>query len=97
MPIAFITLKMVFVLAWTTGDASNLSWPALYQAHFGYGSMSSGIERQSKFSSLIRCGTTEKVASLELWFHASAICNSYVWCIFRLYVFTELFWKLSGC
>jgi hypothetical protein len=25
MPIAYITLKMVFVLAWTTGDASNLS------------------------------------------------------------------------
>jgi hypothetical protein len=62
MPIAFITLKMVFVLAWTTGDASNLYCLALYQAHFAYGSMSSGIERQSKFRSLIRCGTTEKVA-----------------------------------
>jgi hypothetical protein len=39
---------MVFVLAWTTGDANNLSCPALNQAHFAYGSMSSG--------------TTEKVA-----------------------------------
>ncbi len=31
MPIGFITLKMVFICAWTSGDASNLSCQSLYQ------------------------------------------------------------------
>ncbi len=50
----FITLKMVFVLAWTTGDASNLS----FQVNFVYCSMSSGSATQSKSNNVIRCGTT---------------------------------------
>jgi hypothetical protein len=60
MPITFITLKMVYVLPWTTGDASNLFCQSLYQVHFVYSSMSSGILTQ--FNNVIRCGTTEKVA-----------------------------------
>jgi hypothetical protein len=50
----FISLKMVFVLAWTTGDASNLS----FQVNFVYCSMSSGSATQSKSNNVIRCGTT---------------------------------------
>jgi hypothetical protein len=49
---------MVFVLAWTTGDANNLSSQSQYQVHFVYSSMSTGIVTQS----IIRCGTNEKVA-----------------------------------
>jgi hypothetical protein len=52
---------IVFVLAWTTGDASNISCQSLYQVNFVYSSMSSGIVMQSKFNSIIRSGTTEKV------------------------------------
>jgi hypothetical protein len=62
MPIASITLKMVFVLAWTTGDASNLFSQSQYQVHFVYSSLSTGIVTQSKFNIIIRCGTNEKVA-----------------------------------
>jgi hypothetical protein len=63
MLIASITLKMVFVLAWATGDASNLSSQSQYiKVHFVYNSMSTGIVTQSKFNILIRCGTNEKVA-----------------------------------
>jgi hypothetical protein len=79
MPIAFITLKMVFVLAWTTGDASNLSCQSLYQVQFFYSSVSSGIVTQSKLNSVIRC-ITEKVAMewppWSFWFHASAISST---------------------
>jgi hypothetical protein len=42
MPITFITLKMVFVHAWTIGDASSLSSQLLQQVHFVC-SMSRGI------------------------------------------------------
>jgi hypothetical protein len=42
MPITFITLRMVFVRAWTIGDASSLSSQLLHQVHFVY-SMSRGI------------------------------------------------------
>jgi hypothetical protein len=52
---------MVFVLAWTTGDASNLSSQSQYQVHFVYSSMSTSIITQSKFNIIIRCGTNEKV------------------------------------
>jgi hypothetical protein len=62
MPIAFITLKMVFVLAWTVGDASSLTCQSLNQVHLVYSSMSSGLLTQSKLNTVIRCGTTEKVA-----------------------------------
>jgi hypothetical protein len=56
---------IVFVLAWTTGDASNMSCQSLYQVNFVYSSMSSGIVMQSKFNGVIRCHSTEKVG-LEL-------------------------------
>jgi hypothetical protein len=62
MPIAFITLKMVFVLAWTIGDASSLACQSLNQVLFFYSSMSSGLLTLSKFNTVIRCDTTEKVA-----------------------------------
>jgi hypothetical protein len=62
MPIAFITLKMVFVLAWTIGDASSLACQSLNQVHFFYSSMSSGLLTVSKFNAVVRCDTTEKVA-----------------------------------
>jgi hypothetical protein len=52
---------IVFVLASTTGDASNMSCQSLYQVNFVYNSMSSGIVMQSKFNSIIRSGTTENV------------------------------------
>ncbi len=61
MPITFITLKIVFVLAWTIGDANSLSCQSLHQVHFVYSSMSSGIVTWSKFNTVIRCGTAEKV------------------------------------
>jgi hypothetical protein len=54
---------MMFVLTWTTGDASNLSGQSLcHQVHFVCSSMSSGIVTQSMFNSVVKCGTTEKVA-----------------------------------
>jgi hypothetical protein len=53
MPIAFIALKMVFVLAWTTGDSSNMSCQSLYVLS-GYSSMSSGSVTWSKLTSVIR-------------------------------------------
>ncbi len=55
-------LKMAFVLAWTTGNASNLSCQSLSQVHFVYSSMSSGSITQSRFISIIICGTAKKVA-----------------------------------
>jgi hypothetical protein len=61
MQITFITLRMMFVLAWTIGDASSLSCQSLYQFHFVW-SMSSGIVTPPKSDTVIRCGTTEKVA-----------------------------------
>jgi hypothetical protein len=54
MPIAFIALKMVFVLAWTTGDSSNVSCQSLYHVLPGYSSMSSGSVTQSKLTNVIR-------------------------------------------
>jgi hypothetical protein len=54
MPITFITLKMVFVLAWTTGDASSLSHEFMtYHVHFVYNSMSSSVLVMHTFST---CG-----------------------------------------
>jgi hypothetical protein len=47
---------MVFVLAWTTGDASNLSCQSLYHVAFVYSSMSSSIVRASPL-----------VLSMSLW------------------------------
>jgi hypothetical protein len=70
----------VCFLAWTTGDASNLSCQSSYQVQFVYSSMSSGIVTQSKLNSVIRCCITEKVAMerppWSFWFHASAICST---------------------
>jgi hypothetical protein len=54
--------KMAFILALTMGGASNLSCQSIYQVHLVYSSMSSSIVTQSKFSSVIRCGITKKVA-----------------------------------
>jgi hypothetical protein len=59
MSIASITLYMVFVLAWTIGDAS-LASQLLNQVHFVYSSMSSGVLICSKFNTIIKCGTTER-------------------------------------
>jgi hypothetical protein len=59
MPIAFITLKMVFVLAWTIGDASSLACQSWNQVLFFYSSMSSGLLTLSKFDTVIRCDTTD--------------------------------------
>jgi hypothetical protein len=56
MVMAFIILKMVFVLAWTTGDASNLSCQSRYHVAFVYSSMSSSIVRASP-----------PVLSMSLW------------------------------
>ncbi len=66
MPIAFITLKMVFVLAWTIGDACSLSCQSYYQSCFVC-SMSSDIGAQSKFNTVIKCGTAKKVAKEPPW------------------------------
>jgi hypothetical protein len=52
---------MVFVLAWTIGDAPSLSCQSLHQAQFVC-SMSSGIITFPWLDTVIRCGTTEKVA-----------------------------------
>jgi hypothetical protein len=54
MPIAFITLKMVFVLAWTTGDSSIVSSQSRYHVLSGYSSMCSGSVTRSKLTSVIR-------------------------------------------
>ncbi len=53
---------MVFVLAWTIGDASSLACQSLNQVHFVYSSMSRGLLTQSMFNSNIGSGTTENVA-----------------------------------
>ncbi len=53
---------MVFVLAWTIGDASSLACQSLNQVHFVYSSMSRGLLTQSMFKSNIGSGTTENVA-----------------------------------
>jgi hypothetical protein len=58
----FIMLKMVFVLVWTTSKANNLSCQSLFQVHFVSSSMSSCSVPQSRFISIIICGTTKKVA-----------------------------------
>jgi hypothetical protein len=105
MSIAFITLKMVFVLAWTTGDASNLSCQLEYQVHFVYSRMSSGPLTQSKFNTIMRCGTTETVA-MELPLRIFGFMPppsplpsvalrsdaSFFLCTYRV-----IFWKLSEC
>ncbi len=44
IPISSIVLKMVFVSAWTIGDAnSSLSCQSLHQSHFLYSRISSDI------------------------------------------------------
>jgi hypothetical protein len=65
MSIAFITLKMVFVLAWTIGDASSQSCQSLYQSCFVC-RMSSGIVAQSKFNTIIRFWEVALVATVCL-------------------------------
>jgi hypothetical protein len=60
MPIAFITLRMVFALAWTIGDANSLSCQPLYQAHFVCRS-STVIIVPPWLNNVVRYGTTEKV------------------------------------
>ncbi len=62
MAITFITLKMVFVLARTISDASNLASKSENQFYLVYSSMSSGLLTQRKCNIVIRCGTTENVA-----------------------------------
>jgi hypothetical protein len=52
---------MVFVLAWTIGDASSLSSQSLYQFHFVC-SMSCGIMKLPKSNTVLKCSTIEKVA-----------------------------------
>jgi hypothetical protein len=90
---------IVFVLAWTTGDASNMSCQSRYQVNFVYSSMSSGIVMQSKFnSSIIRSGTTEKVGmKLTPWCFSfmSLPCvarrsgASFILCMYRVILETE--------
>jgi hypothetical protein len=68
---------MVFVLAWTIGDAHTLACQSLHQVHFAYSSISGGLLTCSKFNSILRYGTSEKVAmEWEFWFHGSAICST---------------------
>ncbi len=86
---------MVFVLAGTTGDTSNLSCQRLsHQVHFVYNSMSSGIVTQSRFNSIIRCDTSEKVAMEQppwsFGFMPLPFLALKVWCLFH-YVSMELF------
>ncbi len=99
MPITFVTLKVVFVLARTIGDASSLSCQSLYQSRFVC-SMSSSIVAQSKLNTAIRCGANKKVGKEPPWSFGflhlpflplqsgPSLVDS---------VCTELFWKLSGC
>jgi hypothetical protein len=54
MPIAFITLKLVFVFAWTAGDSSNAFCQSLYHVLSGYSSMFSGRVTRSKLTRVIR-------------------------------------------
>jgi hypothetical protein len=54
MRIAFMALIMVFVLAWTTVDSSNVSCQSRYHVLSGYSSMSSGSVTRSKLISVIR-------------------------------------------
>jgi hypothetical protein len=54
MPIAFMALKMVFVLEWTTVDSSNVSCQSLYHVLSGYSSMFSGSVTRSKLISVIK-------------------------------------------
>jgi hypothetical protein len=83
----FITLKMVFVLALTTGDASNLS----FQVNFVYCNMSSASATQSKFNNVIRCGTTPwSYAFMSLPFLHSASFNL---CMYI--VILEMEWMLK--
>ncbi len=65
MWIKSIALQMVFVLAWTIGDASSLSCQPLSQPRFLYSTTSSGIVTWSKCNTVISCGTTGKVAIME--------------------------------
>jgi hypothetical protein len=60
MPITVIALRMVFVHAWTIGDASScLSSQLLYQVHFVC-SMSSGIITPPQLDIVIRCVANEE-------------------------------------
>jgi hypothetical protein len=59
MQIAFITLRMVFVLAWTIGNASTLSSQSLYEFHF-FCSMPCGIMTLPKSNTVLRCSTTKR-------------------------------------
>jgi hypothetical protein len=78
MPIAFITLKMVFVHAWTTGDSSNVSCPSLYHVLSGYSSMSSGSVTQSKLTSFIRGKMSiDNLVNRVVHFIPPPICISY--------------------
>ncbi len=102
MSITFITSKLVYVLAWTTGDTSNLFYQSLYQVCSVYSSTSSGavtvkVQQHSQMWYRSKGGRGAE-ASLEFWYHASAICSGQVCCLFHSYVYiTELFWKPSGC
>ncbi len=50
------------ICSWTVSDASSLTCQSLNQVHLVYSSMSSGLLTRSKLNTVIRCGTTEKVA-----------------------------------
>jgi hypothetical protein len=77
---------------------------SLYQVNFVYSSMSSGIVMQSKFNSVIRCGSTEKVGmELTSWsfsfmslpYVALRSGASFILCMYRVILETEWMSRLS--
>jgi hypothetical protein len=103
MPIAFINLRMVFVLVWTIGDASSLACQSLNQVHFIYSSMSGGLLAQSKFNSTIRCGSTEilamepppRIFGFRLLPSLEVRSGTSFYFFLYIYIYTQSFWKLS--
>jgi hypothetical protein len=97
MQITFIKLRMVFVLAWTIGDASCLSCQSLYQFHFVW-SMSSGILTPPKSDTVIRLwyhwkgGHGASLVILISWLLPSVLLRSGA----SFLLCTELMWKLGG-
>jgi hypothetical protein len=80
---------MVFVLAWPIGDAHTLACQSLHQVHFVYSSISSGLLTCSKFNSILRYGTSEKVPwSGSFGFVALPFVALKVWCLFVIYVWS---------
>ncbi len=95
MPIAF---KMVYVLAWTIGDASSLASQSLNQFDVVYSSLSSGLLTWSKYNIVIRCGTTENHGAASQIFGFIPLSSvafrtaSFLSCTYRVILETE--WML---